>query len=74
MVDASGKPWMDYPYADDGMDIWNTTASYFDKYLHLFYKDDQEVATDPELQAWWNEVKVGAGCVGWLCCNLTSGC
>ncbi|GIL59444.1 hypothetical protein Vafri_14121 [Volvox africanus] len=58
MVDpATGKPWLDYPYATDGLDIWSSLTSYFDTYLRLYYKSDAEVLEDPEVQAWWNEVK-----------------
>ncbi|GLI71453.1 hypothetical protein VaNZ11_016671 [Volvox africanus] len=58
MVDpATGKPWLDYPYATDGLDIWSALTSYFDTYLRLYYKSDADVLEDPELQAWWNEAK-----------------
>ncbi|GIL91409.1 hypothetical protein Vretimale_17802 [Volvox reticuliferus] len=58
MVDpATGKPWLDYPYAIDGLDMWSALTSYFDTYLRLYYKSDSEVLEDTELQAWWKEVK-----------------
>jgi hypothetical protein len=59
MVDPNGKPWMEYPYADDGLDLWNEMESYFKKYLGLYYASDQAIEDDSELQAWWREVKVG---------------
>lgn len=70
MVDASGKSWLDYPYAEDGLDIWNGFSKYFTSYLNLYYKSDADVLNDPELQAWWTEVKVGGRAGGWL----TGGC
>ncbi|GLC42164.1 hypothetical protein PLESTB_000637500 [Pleodorina starrii] len=58
MVDpATGKPWLDYPYATDGLDVWSGLSSYFDKYLRLYYSSDKDVLDDTELQAWWAEVK-----------------
>jgi hypothetical protein len=59
MIDhKTGKPWLDYPYAADGLDVWSELSSYFDTYLRLYYRNDREVLQDPELQAWWEEVKV----------------
>ncbi|KXZ51371.1 hypothetical protein GPECTOR_13g860 [Gonium pectorale] len=57
MVDPSGKPWTNYPYADDGLAIWGALTKYFETYLGLYYKSDADVVGDSELQAWWNEVK-----------------
>ncbi|GLC38394.1 hypothetical protein PLESTB_001582500 [Pleodorina starrii] len=58
MVDPStGKPWLDYPYATDGLDMWSALTAYFDKYLRLYYSSDKDVLEDTELQAWWAEVK-----------------
>ncbi|GLC42158.1 hypothetical protein PLESTM_001298500 [Pleodorina starrii] len=58
MVDpTTGKPWLDYPYATDGLDVWSGLSSYFDKYLRLYYSSDKDVLDDTELQAWWAEVK-----------------
>lgn len=30
----------DYPYAEDGLLIWNALETYFTEYLHLYYSDD----------------------------------
>ncbi|GAB4813772.1 hypothetical protein N2152v2_000818 [Parachlorella kessleri] len=57
MVDANGKPWMDYPYADDGTDLWQAYVDYFGAYLRLYYGSDADVQADTELQAWWEECK-----------------
>lgn len=59
MVDASGKPWLDYPYAEDGLQLWGALDDYFKLYLPLYYGTDGDVLDDTELQAWWQEVKVG---------------
>ena len=59
MVDANGKPWVDYPYADDGIDLWQAYVDYFGNYLRLYYGSDADVQADSELQAWWEECKVG---------------
>jgi hypothetical protein len=59
MVGPDEQLWLDdYPYAQDGMDLWNALLDYFSAYLKLYYSSDGEVAYDPELQAWWQEVKV----------------
>ncbi|PSC75994.1 lipoxygenase [Micractinium conductrix] len=60
VVDKEGKPWIaDYPYAQDGLDLWNETEAYFTKlqYIALYCPTDDEVAGDEELQAWWRDVK-----------------
>lgn len=31
--------------------------AYFGAYLALYYKSDEEVTADEELQAWWRDVK-----------------
>ncbi|KAL2608574.1 hypothetical protein R1flu_027147 [Riccia fluitans] len=51
----------DYPYAKDGLDMWDTIHSYIAKYLNIVYNgSDKAVQDDVELQAWWKEaVEVG---------------
>ncbi|KAG2491172.1 hypothetical protein HYH03_010384 [Edaphochlamys debaryana] len=49
--------WLHYPYAEDGLLIWEELEKYFDEYLRLYFKSDDAVAGDKELQAWWAEVK-----------------
>lgn len=62
MVDAAGKPVLEYPYADDGLRIWQSMEKYFDAYLAHYYGSDAdgdaEVARDTELQDWWKDVTV----------------
>lgn len=38
--------------------------TYYTEYLSLYYKSDEAVRSDPELQAWWDEAKVGGA---WGC-------
>lgn len=59
MIDPStGKPWMEYPYAEDGMDLWRTFEDYFNAFISRHYRNDEALLADTELQAWWSEVKV----------------
>ncbi|EFJ33747.1 lipoxygenase [Selaginella moellendorffii] len=46
----------DYPYAADGLEIWDALEKWTSSYLDACYNDDEAVASDAELQAWWNEV------------------
>ncbi|XP_017407059.2 seed linoleate 9S-lipoxygenase [Vigna angularis] len=45
----------DYPYAVDGLEIWNATKLWVQDYVALYYSDDREIQGDTELQAWWKE-------------------
>jgi hypothetical protein len=59
MVGPEGQLWLDdYPYAQDGLDLWGALLEYFTAYLQLYYSSNEEVVADSELQAWWAEVKV----------------
>lgn len=53
----------DYPYAKDGLEVWDAINQYVSKYVELTYQgSDDAVKGDTELQAWWNEiVTVGHG-------------
>ncbi|KAL3676525.1 hypothetical protein R1sor_026473 [Riccia sorocarpa] len=53
----------DYPFAKDGLDLWDAIHTYMGKYLNIVYKgSDKAVHEDTELQTWWNEiVQVGHG-------------
>jgi len=66
VLSSDGKLLLDdYPYAQDGLDVWNAYMDYFGAYLKLYYKSDADVLGDTELQAWWNEVKdVAHGDIG----------
>ncbi|KAL3687112.1 hypothetical protein R1sor_013421 [Riccia sorocarpa] len=52
----------DYPYAKDALDIWHATKQYVTEYVKVYYKTDEAVASDEELQEWWKEIReVGHG-------------
>ncbi|CAN1325703.1 Linoleate 9S-lipoxygenase 6 (Fragment) [Linum perenne] len=52
----------DYPYAADGLDIWNAIKTWVTDFCSLFYKDDISITSDVEIQAWWSEIRnVGHG-------------
>ena len=45
----------DYPYAVDGLEIWDAIKTWVKEYVSLYYPTDVAVQQDPELQAWWKE-------------------
>ncbi|KAE8705564.1 Linoleate 9S-lipoxygenase 1 [Hibiscus syriacus] len=47
----------DYPYAVDGLEIWFAIEQWVQDYCSFYYKNDEMVQQDPELQAWWKEVR-----------------
>ena len=52
----------DYPYAVDGLEIWAAIETWVHDYCSIYYPTDAAVQTDPELQAWWAELRdVGHG-------------
>ncbi|KAJ1424523.1 PLAT/LH2 domain [Sesbania bispinosa] len=52
----------DYPYAVDGLEIWNAIWTWVQEYVSLYYTSNDALARDSELQAWWKEVvEVGHG-------------
>ncbi|XP_022720105.1 probable linoleate 9S-lipoxygenase 5 isoform X1 [Durio zibethinus] len=52
----------DYPYAVDGLKIWFAIEKWVRDYCSFYYKRDEMVQQDPELQAWWKELReVGHG-------------
>lgn len=52
----------DYPYAQDGLDLWAAIKGWVEEYISIYYESDGAVTTDEELQAWWWEVRqVGHG-------------
>ncbi|CAD6247705.1 unnamed protein product [Miscanthus lutarioriparius] len=52
----------DYPYAHDGLMVWNSIRQWAADYVNVYYKSDEAVAADPELKAFWDEVRnVGHG-------------
>ncbi|XP_047336892.1 probable linoleate 9S-lipoxygenase 5 [Impatiens glandulifera] len=52
----------DYPYAVDGLEIWFAIKTWVEDYCAFYYKNDETVKNDNELQEWWREIKeVGHG-------------
>ncbi|CAO2207217.1 unnamed protein product, partial [Urochloa humidicola] len=50
----------DYPFANDGLLVWDAIEAWVRAYVSRFYPDAAAVAGDAELQAFWAEV-VGVG-------------
>ncbi|XP_057455133.1 seed linoleate 9S-lipoxygenase-like [Lotus japonicus] len=46
----------DYPYAVDGLEIWDAITKWVQEYVSLYYPTDDAVKKDTELQTWWKEV------------------
>ncbi|KAL6661765.1 hypothetical protein ACP70R_001149 [Stipagrostis hirtigluma subsp. patula] len=52
----------DYPFANDGLLIWDAIKGWVQMYVSWFYPDTSTVSGDAELQAFWTEVRtVGHG-------------
>ncbi|PON69728.1 Lipoxygenase [Parasponia andersonii] len=47
----------DYPYANDGLLIWDSIKQWVSDYVNHYYSNSSEVERDEELQAWWTEIK-----------------
>ncbi|CDP20619.1 unnamed protein product [Coffea canephora] len=47
----------DYPYAVDGLKIWSAIKTWVTDYCSFYYKADQMIQQDTELQAWWKEFR-----------------
>lgn len=47
----------DYPYAVDGLEIWSAIESWVQEYCTYYYKTDDMIQKDTELQAWWKELR-----------------
>ncbi|CDP20620.1 unnamed protein product [Coffea canephora] len=47
----------DYPYAVDGLKIWSAIKTWVTDYCSFYYKSDQMIQEDIELQSWWKEVR-----------------
>ncbi|GJZ25707.1 linoleate 13S-lipoxygenase 3-1, chloroplastic-like protein [Tanacetum coccineum] len=46
----------DYPYASDGLLIWEAIQNWVQTYVNRYYPDPSLVCNDRELQAWYAEV------------------
>ncbi|XP_019187173.1 PREDICTED: probable linoleate 9S-lipoxygenase 5 isoform X1 [Ipomoea nil] len=47
----------DYPFAVDGLEIWSSIKTWVQDYCKIYYKSDDVVQKDTELQAWWKELR-----------------
>ncbi|KAK9786484.1 hypothetical protein WJX73_001127 [Symbiochloris irregularis] len=47
----------DYPYAADGMLLWDALHDWQTAYLSTYYKTQADFDNDTELHAWWDEIK-----------------
>lgn len=47
----------DYPFANDGLILWDTIKQWITDYVSHYYPDENLVKTDTELQSWWTEVR-----------------
>uniref|UniRef100_A0A2C9VDI1 Lipoxygenase domain-containing protein n=1 Tax=Manihot esculenta TaxID=3983 RepID=A0A2C9VDI1_MANES len=47
----------DYPFANDGMMLWEAIKQWVTDYVNNYYKDASKVVFDNELQAWWEDVR-----------------
>ncbi|XP_057439389.1 probable linoleate 9S-lipoxygenase 5 isoform X2 [Lotus japonicus] len=47
----------DYPYAVDGLEIWFAIRTWVQDYCSFYYKTDDTVKEDAELQSWWKELR-----------------
>ena len=45
----------DYPYATDGLLLWDAITRWCDAYVAMYYPSDQAVQGDTELQSWYRE-------------------
>ena len=52
----------DYPFANDGLMLWDALKEWVTDYVKHYYPDAEQVRSDEELKEWWNEVKnIGHG-------------
>ncbi|PQQ09332.1 linoleate 9S-lipoxygenase 5 chloroplastic [Prunus yedoensis var. nudiflora] len=47
----------DYPFAVDGLEIWSAIETWVTEYCSCYYKTDDKVHSDTELQSWWTELR-----------------
>ncbi|GAB4855547.1 hypothetical protein Ancab_024167 [Ancistrocladus abbreviatus] len=47
----------DYPFAVDGLEIWSAIESWVKEYCSFYYKSDDMIVSDIELQSWWKEIR-----------------
>lgn len=47
----------DYPFANDGLLLWDAIKQWVTDYVTHFYPDNHLIESDPELQAWWSDIR-----------------
>ncbi|PWA74815.1 lipoxygenase 7 protein [Artemisia annua] len=47
----------DYPYANDGLVLWDAIKDWVTNYVNHYYPEPNLVTSDEELQAWWTEIR-----------------
>ncbi|CAB4298450.1 unnamed protein product [Prunus armeniaca] len=47
----------DYPFANDGLILWDAIKEWVGDYVNHYYPDPTLVESDTELQGWWTEVR-----------------
>ncbi|XP_076896587.1 linoleate 13S-lipoxygenase 2-1, chloroplastic-like [Bidens hawaiensis] len=47
----------DYPYANDGLVLWDIIKEWVTDYVNHYYPEDHQIKSDEELQAWWTEIR-----------------
>ncbi|MCO5606633.1 hypothetical protein L7F22_060821 [Adiantum nelumboides] len=47
----------DYPYAADGLLIWNAIQEWVNEYVSLYYSNPESIANDKEIHKWWEEIR-----------------
>ncbi|BAT94053.1 hypothetical protein VIGAN_08062000 [Vigna angularis var. angularis] len=47
----------DYPYAVDGLEIWEAIETWVTEYCNFYYTSSEMVEEDDELQNWWKEIR-----------------
>ncbi|CAK8566860.1 unnamed protein product [Lathyrus sativus] len=47
----------DYPFANDGLLIWDAIKQWVTEYVNHYYPSPKTVESDEELQAWWTEIR-----------------
>ncbi|KAI5406937.1 hypothetical protein KIW84_053261 [Lathyrus oleraceus] len=47
----------DYPFANDGLLIWDAIKQWVTDYVNHYYPSSSTVESDQELQAWWTEIR-----------------
>ncbi|KAG4998376.1 hypothetical protein JHK82_029161 [Glycine max] len=47
----------DYPFAVDGIEIWDAIETWVTEYCNFYYTSNDMVEDDSELQSWWKEVR-----------------